>query len=76
MGHQQRVFERFYQVDPSRAGFTARRGTGLGLAIVKHALKALGGTIQVESVWKEGTRMIVELPVQARVEAAQPAAAE
>ncbi len=62
MGHQQRIFERFYQVDPSRAGFVARRGTGLGLAIVKHAVKALGGTIQVESVWKEGTTMIVELP--------------
>ena len=75
LGHQQRVFERFYQVDPSRAGFTARRGTGLGLAIVKHALKALGGTIQVESVWKEGTRMTVELPVQARAETPQPASA-
>jgi two-component system phosphate regulon sensor histidine kinase PhoR len=68
MGHQQRIFERFYQVDPSRAGFAARRGTGLGLAIVKHAVKALGGTISVESVWKEGTRMIVELPVQARAQ--------
>ncbi|HYF14202.1 MAG TPA: ATP-binding protein [Phycisphaerales bacterium] len=62
LGQQQRIFERFYQVDPSRAGFHARRGTGLGLAIVKHAVKALGGTITVESVWKEGTTMTVELP--------------
>lgn len=62
LGHQQRIFERFYQVDPSRAGFAARRGTGLGLAIVKHAVKALGGTIGVESVWKHGTTMTVELP--------------
>jgi two-component system, OmpR family, phosphate regulon sensor histidine kinase PhoR len=62
LGHQQRIFERFYQVDPSRAGFAARRGTGLGLAIVKHAVKALGGTIVVDSVWKQGTTMTVELP--------------
>lgn len=59
---QDRIFERFYQVDLSRAGGTSRRGTGLGLAIVKHAAKALGGTISVQSVWKEGTTMTVELP--------------
>jgi two-component system, OmpR family, phosphate regulon sensor histidine kinase PhoR len=60
--HQQRIFERFYQVDTARTGNTARRGTGLGLAIVKHSVKDLGGTIRVESVWKQGTTMIVELP--------------
>jgi len=63
---QARVFERFYQVDPSRTGLratkTARRGTGLGLAIVKHAVKQLGGTVRVESVWQQGTTMVVELP--------------
>jgi two-component system phosphate regulon sensor histidine kinase PhoR len=62
IAHQARIFERFYQVDASRAGGAARRGTGLGLAIVKHAVKTLGGTIRVESVWKQGTTMIVELP--------------
>ncbi len=65
---QARIFERFYQVDQSRSGHTERRGTGLGLAIVKHAVKTLGGTIAVESVWKQGTTMTVELP--ACVEAA------
>jgi signal transduction histidine kinase len=60
---QQRIFERFYQVDLSRNGQKQRRGTGLGLAIVKHAVKALGGTIGVESVWQQGTTMTVELPV-------------
>ena len=59
---QQRVFERFFQVDPARTGFAHRRGTGLGLAIVKHAIKALGGNIGVESVWKQGTTMTVEIP--------------
>jgi len=62
LAHQQRIFERFYQVDPARAGTAHRRGTGLGLAIVKHALKALGGSISVDSIWKEGTTMTLELP--------------
>jgi signal transduction histidine kinase len=61
---QQRIFERFYRVDLSRNGQKQRRGTGLGLAIVKHAVKALGGTIGVESVWQQGTTMTVELPVE------------
>jgi len=66
LAQQQRIFERFFQVDSSRGGAVnsanARRGTGLGLAIVKHAVKQLGGTIGIESIWKEGTTMRVELP--------------
>lgn len=62
IAQQQRVFERFYQVDAARAGTVQRRGTGLGLAIVKHAVRSLGGNIGVESVWKEGTTMTVDLP--------------
>jgi two-component system, OmpR family, phosphate regulon sensor histidine kinase PhoR len=62
IGHQARVFQRFYQVDAARTGSPAKRGTGLGLAIVKHAVKRLGGTVGVESVWKEGTTMRVDLP--------------
>lgn len=62
INQQQRIFERFYQVDSARSGGAKRRGTGLGLAIVKHAVKRLGGTIGVQSVWKQGTTMEVELP--------------
>lgn len=60
--HQARVFDRFYQVDAARTGAPKRRGTGLGLAIVQNAVRALGGTIRVESVWQQGTTMIVALP--------------
>ncbi|VAX41993.1 Phosphate regulon sensor protein PhoR (SphS), partial [hydrothermal vent metagenome] len=62
IAQQQRIFERFFQADEARTGSPARRGTGLGLAIVKHALRALGGTIEVESVWQQGTTMTVDLP--------------
>jgi len=59
--HLDRVFERFYQVDPARSG-SAGRGTGLGLAIVKHAIAALGGSVQIQSTVGSGTTVICVLP--------------
>jgi signal transduction histidine kinase len=57
-----RVFERFYQVDKSRAR-PAGGGVGLGLAITKEIVEAHGGAIGVESVVGMGTRFTVRLPV-------------
>lgn len=64
LNQQDRVFERFYQIDEARTAHAPgiRRGTGLGLAIVKHSARLLGGQVRVQSVWKQGTTMIVELP--------------
>jgi two-component system, OmpR family, sensor kinase len=45
------IFERFYQVDPSRPG-GEKHGAGLGLAIVQEIIQAHGGKIGVQSVWK------------------------
>jgi two-component system, OmpR family, phosphate regulon sensor histidine kinase PhoR len=69
---QERIFERYFQLDTARTTPTAptptghRRGSGLGLAIVKHAVRRLsgggGGTIRVQSVWQQGTTMTIELP--------------
>lgn len=60
--HQQRVFERFFQVDPGRDARREHRGTGLGLAIVKHAVRRLGGRVEIQSVLQEGTTVTVEFP--------------
>ncbi|MCE7974316.1 MAG: PAS domain-containing protein [Leptolyngbya sp. PLA1] len=67
--HQQRIFERFFQVGSARHGSPAMRGTGLGLAIVRHAVRTLGGTVGVESVWQQGTTMTVDLPACVEAEA-------
>jgi two-component system, OmpR family, sensor histidine kinase SenX3 len=55
-----RIFERFYRVDPARARSTG--GTGLGLSIVKHVATSHGGEVRVWSVEGEGSSFTLELP--------------
>lgn len=55
-----RVFERFFRVDPSRARNTG--GTGLGLAIVKHVVQNHGGDIRVWSKAGSGSTFTIRLP--------------
>lgn len=58
--HQERVFERFYRVDPSRSKTIG--GTGLGLSIVKHSVAVLGGQVSLSSTPGAGTTLTVSLP--------------
>jgi two-component system phosphate regulon sensor histidine kinase PhoR len=57
---QERVFERFFRVERSRN--RKQGGTGLGLAIVKHIVGLYKGTIELESEFGEGTKIIISLP--------------
>lgn len=55
-----RIFERFYRVDPARARTTG--GTGLGLSIVKHVAASNGGTVEVWSEPGLGSSFTLVLP--------------
>jgi len=56
----QRIFERFYRVDPARSRETG--GTGLGLSIVKHVAANHGGDVRVWSVEGAGSTFTMRLP--------------
>ncbi len=57
-----RLFDRFYQVDPSRAGGESH-GAGLGLAIAHEIVQAHGGKIGVRSLVGHGTTFTIHLPL-------------
>ena len=58
-GVASRVFDRFYQGDPSRSA----SGTGLGLAIVRAIAEALHGTAEVGSTPQGGATLVVKIPL-------------
>jgi len=55
--HHERLFERFYRVDKSRAKKAG--GTGLGLSIVKHIAVLFGASLKVKSKVGEGSEFFV-----------------
>jgi two-component system sensor histidine kinase SenX3 len=55
-----RIFERFYRVDPARHRSTG--GTGLGLSIVKHVAATHGGDVRVWSLEGQGSTFTLSLP--------------
>lgn len=59
---QERIFERFYQVDASQTRQFG--GAGLGLAICKHIIERHGGNIWVESQPGEGSAFHFALPLE------------
>lgn len=58
--HQDRVFDRFYRVDPGRS--RDRGGAGLGLAVARWAVEAHGGRIELESDEGKGSTFRIVLP--------------
>ena len=58
---QDRIFERFYRVDPARSRETG--GTGLGLSIVKHVASNHGGEVKVWSSPNVGSSFALRLPI-------------
>ena len=56
----ERIFERFYRVDPARSRATG--GTGLGLSIVKHVAASHGGDVAVWSSRGAGSTFTLRLP--------------
>ena len=70
---QERIFDRFYQVDS-----TSRKkyeGTGIGLSIVREILSMHGCDIRVESKAEEGTAFTFNLPKGASPTSPRPGAA-
>ena len=56
-----KIFERFYRIDDSRARETG--GTGLGLAIAKEAVNLHGGRIEVSESEEGGSLFTIILPI-------------
>ena len=71
-GELDRIFERFYRVDPARHRSTG--GTGLGLSIVKHVAASHGGEVTVWSVEGHGSTFTLSLPRRTTSDAASPSA--
>jgi signal transduction histidine kinase len=59
---QERIFERFYQIDSS---YTRKAGgSGLGLAIAKEITERLGGKISIKSTLGKGSIFYVRIPIR------------
>ncbi|MCB0647865.1 MAG: response regulator [Saprospiraceae bacterium] len=53
------IFQRFYQADNA----LHKEGTGIGLSLVKELVDLMHGSINVESVYGQGSRFMVKLPM-------------
>jgi len=57
-----RIFERFYRVEKGRSRETG--GTGLGLGLAREMAREAGGDLTLESVFGEGTTVVITLPLE------------
>jgi two-component system sensor histidine kinase SenX3 len=63
-----RVFERFFRIDPARSRHTG--GSGLGLSIVKHVIQNHGGDVRVWSQLGSGSTFTIRLPAASHASSA------
>lgn len=62
----EKIFERFYRVDKSRA--REQGGTGLGLSIAKEILDKNEGKIDIKSEFGKGTEVVIRLTTKQKKE--------
>ncbi len=53
---QDRIFEKFYKVD------SFKKGLGLGLPMAYRIAKMIGGDLQLDKSYKDGTRIVLTIP--------------
>jgi PAS domain S-box-containing protein len=71
-GEEQRIFGKFYRVDPQQSRGVG--GTGLGLYISRELVRRMEGRVSVSSLEGEGSTFVVDLPLMPlRVREPQPA---
>lgn len=63
---QEKIFQRFYRVDPSRN--SKIKGNGLGLSIVKNMVEQAGGTISLLSTLQQGSTFTVSIPIPSKLQ--------
>jgi signal transduction histidine kinase len=59
-GERQRIFEKFYRLDPNLTRGVG--GTGLGLYICRELVDRMGGRLSVTANGDRGSSFVVELP--------------
>jgi len=59
-GEQERIFEKFYRLDPALTRGVG--GSGLGLFISRKLVSRMGGSLTVRSQPGEGAAFVVDLP--------------
>jgi signal transduction histidine kinase len=61
-GEQQRIFEKFYRLDPGMTRGVG--GSGLGLYIIREVVTQMGGDVLVDSDLGRGSTFTISLPLR------------